>query len=404
MPSPAGMYRPDFLDGVPPEKRSMVRAPQDGDAEPSYYDISMLKPPVWKWEIASYFFLGGVVGGSYVIARLADRFGGKEFKEITRIGTYTACAALIPCPLLLIHDLGDPARFHHMLRVWKPTSAMNLGTWVLTSFSGVAFATGAREMLRARDDQRLFPVTATALRHRVGKGNLHVIAGSIGVLSDAVGLPLAIALAAYTGVLVSNTAAPVWARNKWLSPLFVVGAMSTGASAIGLVMQAKKETGERETDAEHALKTFSSIAHAAEAATFTGYLGSLSKDVRKPYITGGMKHHTAMTYLGLAAAELLKHAPVPRRWEKAMRIAGDLVSLASAFSMRWAVVHAAHESAGDPRAARATSRATNPDAYRRFTKNGEDASRQPRERTENVADPKAISTIDPALGYNPNHA
>src|SRR6185437_14933606 len=112
-----------------------LTSPQ-GQNAPSYYSVSILKPPVWKWEIATYFYLGGMSAGAFVLSRLAHRFGkDASFRELSRYAAYVACAAALPCPFLLIHDLGDPARFHHMLRVWKPSSPMNLGTWVLTSIT-----------------------------------------------------------------------------------------------------------------------------------------------------------------------------------------------------------------------------------------------------------------------------
>ena len=37
--------------------------------------------------------------------------------------------------LFLVLDLGQPSRFHHMLRVVKPSSPMSLGTWCLTAYS-----------------------------------------------------------------------------------------------------------------------------------------------------------------------------------------------------------------------------------------------------------------------------
>src|SRR5881392_3757695 len=89
--------------------------------EHSYYDVSFLKPPLWKWEIASYFFLGGVSAGSYILGRVAEQFGGRRYVPLTRWGTWLAAGTILPCAPLLIHDLGDPKRFHHMLRVWKPT-------------------------------------------------------------------------------------------------------------------------------------------------------------------------------------------------------------------------------------------------------------------------------------------
>ena len=37
--------------------------------------------------------------------------------------------------MMLVLDLGDPLRFHHMLRVFKPSSPMSLGTWSLAAYS-----------------------------------------------------------------------------------------------------------------------------------------------------------------------------------------------------------------------------------------------------------------------------
>src|SRR5436305_9628558 len=126
------------------EAQSLAQAPK----EPSYYDLSFLKPPVWKWEIASYFFLGGLSAGAYLIGRMAERFGGREHRQIARLGSFVAMGALLPCPALLIADLGDKKRFHHMLRVWKPTTPMNLGSWTLTAYSGAAMLSALRQMAR----------------------------------------------------------------------------------------------------------------------------------------------------------------------------------------------------------------------------------------------------------------
>ncbi len=140
-------------DPALPYSTSNITSAQAPQSEPSYYDIPMLKAPVWKWEIASYFFLGGLSAGAYILARMAERFGGEKFKDLTQAGTAIAAASVLPCPPLLIHDLGDPKRFHHMLRVWKPSSPMNLGTWVLTAYSGNLVVPTVRELLRRRGSQ-----------------------------------------------------------------------------------------------------------------------------------------------------------------------------------------------------------------------------------------------------------
>jgi hypothetical protein len=51
-------------------------------------------------------------------------------------------------PGFLIHDLGRPERFLHMLRVFKPTSPLSsVGSCILSPFSAAAGATAAVELL-----------------------------------------------------------------------------------------------------------------------------------------------------------------------------------------------------------------------------------------------------------------
>jgi hypothetical protein len=134
-----------------PSPHPPPRVRVDGEKqEPAYHNLTILKSPVWKWEIASYFFLGGISGASYVLARSAERAGGERFRNLTRAGTYIAFASVLPCAPLLIADLGDRSRFHHMLRIFKPTSPMNLGTWIATGYGGVVTMSTIREKARDR--------------------------------------------------------------------------------------------------------------------------------------------------------------------------------------------------------------------------------------------------------------
>src|SRR5438309_4138738 len=79
-----------------------------------------------------------MAAGAYVTASLAQTFGSPDDRRAAAGGYYVAAAALVPCPPLLIADLGRPDRFHHMLRIFKPHSPMNMGAWALTAFSGPA--------------------------------------------------------------------------------------------------------------------------------------------------------------------------------------------------------------------------------------------------------------------------
>ena len=320
-------------------KTSLPQAPQN---EPSYYDISFLQPPAWKWEIATYFFAGGISGGSYLLARVAERFGGGRYRKLTRAATYASFAALLPCAPLLIHDLGDPKRFHHMLRVWKPHTPMNLGTWVITAFGGACTAAVLREYLR----------DAGAL----DRGLLSKITdGTLLLISDAAGVPAALMLCSYTGVLLSCSANPIWCRNNWLGPMFSASAVGTGAGATSLLLSF---LGGREaapdSRSQKALDKITSVAHLAEAAMIVGYIRSLKQNAR-PLTTGKYAPHTWFGFLGLGAAAILKYMPVRGKARRRTSIAAALVGLASGLSLRWVIVHAARPSVLDPAAARRTA-------------------------------------------------
>ena len=75
--------------------------------------------------------------------------GGRDgpFADLTKWGTTVGWLSLLPCPPLLIADLGDPKRFHHMLRVFKPGSPMSVGTWTLLTYSGAATAGRLSELM-----------------------------------------------------------------------------------------------------------------------------------------------------------------------------------------------------------------------------------------------------------------
>ncbi|HEX5322721.1 MAG TPA: NrfD/PsrC family molybdoenzyme membrane anchor subunit [Capsulimonadaceae bacterium] len=329
------------LDEAPRKRR------REAEEEPSYYDISLLKPPVWTPEVAAYFFLGGLSAGAFLIARCAERCGDKNSREITRLGAYLSAAAALPCAPLLIKDLGDPKRFHHMLRVFKPTSPMNFGTWVVTVFSAVSMSAAFRAWLRAKEDDK--PM----------KGFTRFLDQSIGTGADVIGAPTAIMLAGYTGVLLSTTSTPVWCKNRWLGALFTASAMGAGASAIDLALETKAPAAPSQDSKQvEIVAKIETAAHIAEAAALAGYLaeaGELAKPLTKgkqaPFLWAGA------VAAGLILPTVLRHAPTQARWRKGLRIAASVLALVGGAALRWAFVEAGKESAEDPDAARKSSRA-----------------------------------------------
>ena len=193
----------------------------------------LLKSADWPLLIDIYFFLGGVAGGAFAIATIAGLFDGHRYRDVVRIGYYVAFAAVVPCPLLLIIDLGVPSRFLHMLMVAKPSvaigmnamtvgplhvkpySPMSAGAWGLMLFSMCAFLCAAETWLADRRG-RAFP-------------RLRAVAGALGV-------PAGFFLAAYPGVLLGATARPLFVSAHWLGALFLAVGAATGSAAIALVL------------------------------------------------------------------------------------------------------------------------------------------------------------------------
>ncbi|MGE5608224.1 MAG: NrfD/PsrC family molybdoenzyme membrane anchor subunit [Bacillota bacterium] len=316
---------------------------QNLHVEPSYYDVSILKPPPWRWEVAWYFFLGGLSAGAYVIARVAERAGGDACRDVGRAGAYTALLTFIPCPALLIHDLGDPVRFHHMLRVWKPSSPMNFGTWSIVGYGGMATAEALRQWML----DRYPPAQRGPMLLKVNR--------ILELLHDALGIPFALSVAGYTGVLLSCTSNPLWTKNQWLGPLFSASAIGTGAAAMTLALKATGKCNTERTRYPAVLEHIDTAAHAVEAATLAGYFreaGEKAATLRR----GRMKPHMALMAGALILGEVIKRLPLRGKARRVVGTASAVLSLASGFVLRWTMIHGGHEAANDPHTARLSSR------------------------------------------------
>ncbi|HEY6151037.1 MAG TPA: NrfD/PsrC family molybdoenzyme membrane anchor subunit, partial [Gaiellaceae bacterium] len=169
----------------------------------SYYGRPVLKEPVWQPEIPWYFFTGGLGGASSVLSLVA-RWTGNEL--LAQRSIQIASAADAVSPLLLISDLGRPERFLNMLRVFKVTSPMSVGSWIL-AYSSTASS-------------------VSAFLNTIGR--LPRVAELTRLGSAASGAPLAI----YTATLVSDTAIPVWHEaHRELPFLFGSSAVASAGAA-----------------------------------------------------------------------------------------------------------------------------------------------------------------------------
>jgi hypothetical protein len=177
-------------------------------AEPgSYYGRPILKEPTWKQpDVPLYLYLGGVAGVSAVLAEGAAASGRPALQRVSRVAAAGGAAL---GTVALVHDLGRPERFLNMLRVFKPTSPLSVGSWILAPFSGLAAGALLSDL--------------TGLLPRAGR-----LAGvGAGMLGPA--------LATYTGALISNTAVPAWHEGFREMPFLFAGSASTAAAGIALM-------------------------------------------------------------------------------------------------------------------------------------------------------------------------
>jgi len=62
----------------------------------------MLKTPEWGMMIVLYFFFGGIAGGAYFTAAIADNIGGPRSSRVALVGYLLSLPLVALCGLLLI--------------------------------------------------------------------------------------------------------------------------------------------------------------------------------------------------------------------------------------------------------------------------------------------------------------
>jgi len=266
----------------------------------SYYGRAILKQPTWTWEIPLYFFFGGMAGAAAPFA-LACELRGDE--DLARRAWLVALGGVAASPPLLVSDLGRPERFHHMLRVFKPTSPMNVGAWILASSSAAIALATARSVLG------WFP--------RLGRA-----AGATAVLGPA--------LATYTAVLVADTAVPVWHEARRELPfVFAAGAAMSAGSAVALAGGGPPA---------RRLALAGAAGELAATTTMERRLGALGEPYREGVAGRLARAAKALTATGAAVMAATRHRRV-----------GAGLMLAGAAATRWAVYKAGQQSAADPK-------------------------------------------------------
>ena len=169
------------------------------------------KGPPWHGYVSADFFLSGLSAGMFMLAGFGYLIGPGIYGGASRIGYLAAFPLILVDLACLVADLGDPTRFHHMLRVFKLRSPMSTGTWALSVYALVGFVAFILALLG-------FSILT----------EWRAIIGAIGILP-------AVYVTAYKGVMLSNTAQPGWKDARWLGGEFALSSGAMGAAGLLLI-------------------------------------------------------------------------------------------------------------------------------------------------------------------------
>ncbi|PZR59515.1 MAG: hypothetical protein DLM50_01430 [Candidatus Meridianibacter frigidus] len=271
----------------------------------------ILKAPDWGTSVIGYLFLGGLMGGSAILAALAQSNHSKAEARLQRNAALSAFLLAGACPAVLISHLGRPERFLNMLRVVKFKSPMSLGAWALVAFSAVS---GLNLVTRSRP---------------------------LGMLAAAIGA----FVAGYTGVLLSATAVPLWAKGKYHIPAISLCSAVSGACALQNLLLLRGDNGA----ARERLERLEIAASSAELLLLLSF-ERFSTQLGAPMWQGarGRRFQMVTMRLGLLAP-IAMHAALlfsyRSRGATPLRALPSLLSLCGGYVLRETLVQAGKESA-----------------------------------------------------------
>ena len=275
----------------------------------SYYGRPVIKEPVWKEpDVPAYLFFGGLAGASSALAAGAQLTGRRG---LARVAKTAALGGIGVSLAALVNDLGRPARFLNMLRVFKVSSPMSVGSWLLSAYAPAAGVAAVSDLTG------ILPPVGTAAT------------ASAAVLGPAV--------TTYTAVLLCDTAVPAWHEAHREMPYVFAGSAASAAGGFGLLAAPTRE-------AEPARRL--AIVGAAVELTAKKLLEQRLGDQVEPYENGRagalLRAGEILTVCGLAGAALSRRSRV-------LSAVSGATLLAASAATRFGIFEAGRASARDPK-------------------------------------------------------
>ncbi|MFD1911041.1 NrfD/PsrC family molybdoenzyme membrane anchor subunit [Halodurantibacterium flavum] len=298
--------------------------PYDGE---TYHGMPAVKASHWDWTVSSYIFLAGLGGGAQALATIAHASDPARFGPMRRNARFLGTLGSSLGALLLIKDLKTPRRFHHMFRIFRPTSPMSFGTYILSKFGALsAFASLGELLPRIRP---LRPLTEAA---------------QMGAAVTGTGA------ATYTASLLSATSNPHWAATpRALGVKFAASSMALAAAALAM--------GERIAGRDRNARPLEAVAMLSTLVQFIA--GLRAKKGRDDKGVGPAMKDSAQEKM-LTTADTVLAGAVPLGLymlsrgagghARGLALAASATVLVGGFLVRHATLYAGHEAARRPRA------------------------------------------------------
>ncbi len=170
------------------------------------YDIFHL--PALDWITVLYFFFGGLTAGSFLLSFWAG-YEKENLRHLAKASAVISTISLMIGLLLLVLHLERPFQFWRIMITFKPTSTTSWGAWALNIFFVVS-------VLYSYFWLREKPSAARKFGY--------------------IGLPLAIYIGMYTGLLLMQMSGnPLW-ESALLPWMFLVGGLISAMAAVVLVL------------------------------------------------------------------------------------------------------------------------------------------------------------------------
>jgi len=292
-------------------------------------EMQLRQPLHWEWWILGYFFFGGISGGSYALGTLLRFSGNARDESAARVAFITSFIALVPCPIFLTIDLGQPLLFWHMLvdtsnggLAFKPDSPMSLGSWALLIFGVFSFVS----FLGAIAEVGWFRAT-----NGIGRA----LRGAAGLVWSAIGTVFGLFICAYTGVLLAVSNQAVWSDAGWaLGGMFVASALAGSVALLLLLARSR-----RDVDADTAVRLESADRYFAilETILIAIFLVLLAIAGTIGKVLGVWIVLWVLVILGLLAS-LAMRSGAARRWPP---VAAPILALLGVLALRALVIFSA---------------------------------------------------------------